>query len=105
MGKTLQTPSQLVRPIPRAEDDGYGRAGWLGSVIFQECVLKRVGQVDSHRARKYQGTGLGLPLSKQLAELHGGNLVLESILGTGTTVTVHLPRNRLVTQQGASAVA
>jgi signal transduction histidine kinase len=68
-------------------------------------VLKRFGQVDSHMARKCEGTGLGLPLSKQLAELHGGNLVLESILGTGTTVTVNLPRNRLVTQQGVSAVA
>jgi two-component system cell cycle sensor histidine kinase PleC len=49
------------------------------------------GQVDSSIARKYGGTGLGLPLSKMFAELHGGVLGIESILGKGTTVTVSLP--------------
>jgi signal transduction histidine kinase/HAMP domain-containing protein len=49
------------------------------------------GQIDSSIARKYGGTGLGLPLSKMFAELHGGGLAIESALGEGTTVTVSLP--------------
>jgi signal transduction histidine kinase len=54
-------------------------------------ALEPFGQIDSSIARKYQGTGLGLPLSKLLAELHGGDLSIESALGRGTTVTVVLP--------------
>jgi signal transduction histidine kinase len=68
-------------------------------------ALERFGQVDSRLERKYEGSGLGLPLSKQLAELHGGELVLESAAGAGTTVTVHLPRERLVVRRAASAAA
>jgi len=48
-------------------------------------------QVDSVLARRYQGSGLGLPLAKALVELHGGNLELSSILGKGTTVTLYFP--------------
>jgi signal transduction histidine kinase/HAMP domain-containing protein len=49
------------------------------------------GQIDSSIARKYGGTGLGLPLSKMFAELHGGALTIASVPGQGTTVTVTLP--------------
>ena len=58
-------------------------------------VMERFGQVDSPMARKHEGTGLGLPLSRQLAQLHGGDLVLESVVDQGTTVTVTLPKARL----------
>jgi signal transduction histidine kinase/sensor domain CHASE-containing protein len=53
------------------------------------------GQVDGALNRKYDGTGLGLPLSRALAELHGGRLDLQSELGIGTIVTVELPPERL----------
>ncbi len=67
-------------------------------------ALEVFGQVDSSLARKYEGTGLGLPLSKQLMELHGGSLSLESQVNVGTTVTVTLPQERLVAQgMGAAA--
>jgi len=66
-------------------------------------ALEVFGQVDSSLARKYEGTGLGLPLSKQLMELHGGTLRLESQVNVGTTVTVTLPRGRLVAQIVAAA--
>jgi two-component system cell cycle sensor histidine kinase PleC len=49
------------------------------------------GQIDSSLARKYGGTGLGLPLSKMFAELHGGGLAIVSVPGKGTIVTVTLP--------------
>ena len=42
-------------------------------------------------ARAKEGTGLGLALVKSLAPVHGGEAVLESVLGSGTTVTVRLP--------------
>jgi signal transduction histidine kinase len=48
-------------------------------------------QIDSTLSRKYEGTGLGLPLTKALIELHGGTFILASKPGTGTTATVRLP--------------
>jgi signal transduction histidine kinase len=51
-------------------------------------------QVDGEYARAHQGTGLGLALVKSLAELHGGEMSVESTRGQGTTVTVRLPRCR-----------
>ena len=55
------------------------------------AVLEPFGQVDSEMARKHMGTGLGLPLTKELAELHGGSLTMESAAQVGTTVTILLP--------------
>jgi signal transduction histidine kinase len=53
-------------------------------------------QVDSSHSRKYQGTGLGLPLVKALVELHGGEFHIESQPGVGTTTTVLLPTMAVV---------
>jgi PAS domain S-box-containing protein len=61
-----------------------------------ETVLEPFGQVDSALSRKHAGTGLGLPLTKSLVELHGGRLDLDSELGKGTTVVVRFPHERLV---------
>jgi signal transduction histidine kinase len=54
-------------------------------------VLTPFVQVDSSLARRHEGTGLGLPLAKAMAELHGGRLILESLEGEGTTATIILP--------------
>ncbi len=59
-------------------------------------ALSPFGQVDSTPARKYGGTGLGLPLTKSLVEMHGGSLDLQSEVGAGTTVTVRFPKERVV---------
>jgi PAS domain S-box-containing protein len=53
-------------------------------------------QVDGELNRKYDGTGLGLPLAKSLCEMHGGSLDLQSQVGVGTTVTVRFPAERIV---------
>lgn len=56
-----------------------------------EKALLKFGQIDSELNRKYDGTGLGLPLSKALTELHGGVLKIDSLKNCGTTVTIRLP--------------
>ncbi len=53
-------------------------------------------QIDSGLNRKHEGTGLGLPLTKSLVEMHGGYLDLQSEVGVGTTVTVRFPAERIV---------
>ena len=57
-------------------------------------ALTPFGQVDSALNRAYEGTGLGVPLSKALVELHGGTLRITSVPSQGTTVTVTLPAKR-----------
>jgi two-component system cell cycle sensor histidine kinase PleC len=49
---------------------------------------------DAWLRRRYEGAGLGLPISRQLAEMHGGELTLDSRVGGGTRVTVRFPRER-----------
>jgi signal transduction histidine kinase len=66
-------------------------------------ALARFGQVDNRLARRYEGTGLGLPLVKRLVELHGGKLAINSALGRGTTVTILLPAGRIINRQPAAA--
>lgn len=65
-------------------------------------ALERFGQVDGSLERRYEGTGLGLPLTKKLVELHGGRLELESKLGVGTKVRVLLPLGRRVSHPEAA---
>jgi len=60
-------------------------------------------QADSVISRKHEGTGLGLPLAKQLVELHGGTLAIESEVNVGTTVTIVLPPARIIAKQARLA--
>lgn len=64
-------------------------------------ALAPFGQVDSSLSRRHEGTGLGLPLCRRFAEAHGGSLSIESVLGEGTSVTVHLPAERIQMTQAA----
>ncbi|MDA0701896.1 MAG: PAS-domain containing protein [Proteobacteria bacterium] len=61
-------------------------------------ALAPFGQVDSKLARRFDGTGLGLPLSRVLAELHDGHLDMHSRVAVGTTIRVRLPAERVVAQ-------
>ncbi|WP_207483419.1 ATP-binding protein [Arenibaculum pallidiluteum] len=72
-------------------DTGIGMSEEQLDIAFQPFR-----QVENAFNRKYQGTGLGLPLSKALAELHGGSVTIESEPGKGTRVRVWLPSSRLV---------
>jgi signal transduction histidine kinase len=46
-------------------------------------------------SRRFDGTGLGLPLAKALVELHGGTLDIASAVDAGTTVSIRLPLERM----------
>jgi two-component system, cell cycle sensor histidine kinase PleC len=55
-------------------------------------VMTPFGQVDSALSRKYEGTGLGLPLAKKFVESMGGTFTIQSQIKVGTTVTITLPK-------------
>ena len=57
-------------------------------------ALTPFGQVANEYTRRHDGTGLGLPLVKSLAELHGATMEIDSALGQGTTVRIVFPRER-----------
>ncbi|MCH8183279.1 MAG: PAS domain S-box protein [Proteobacteria bacterium] len=62
-----------------------------------ETAMAVFGQVEGALSRRHDGTGLGLPLVKSLAELHGGRLRIDSTPGQGTAVHVWFPPTRLAT--------
>ncbi|MFC3229047.1 ATP-binding protein [Marinibaculum pumilum] len=67
-----------------------------------DVILAPFGQVESAYRRQHPGTGLGLPLANALIEQHGGRLTLQSAVGIGTTVTLWLPRWRILSGRSAS---
>jgi signal transduction histidine kinase len=81
-------------------DDGIGIPG---DKIAE--VMEPFGQVDDTNARQHGGTGLGLPITKSLIELHGGSFVLESAVNEGTTAKMTLPGWRLVWHDGQTKAA
>jgi PAS domain S-box-containing protein len=79
-----------------------------GGIAFEVCdtgpgmtpdeidiSLEPFGQLDSKLPHMHEGTGLGLPLARRMAELHGGSFHVSSEKGRGTTVTVTLPASRI----------
>ena len=79
----------------QVQDTGIGMAEET-----MTAALEPFRQLDGSLARRFEGAGLGLSISKALAELHGGALILASAVGEGTTVTIMLPASRV----GARAV-
>ncbi|GEO36864.1 hypothetical protein SAE02_10120 [Skermanella aerolata] len=59
-------------------------------------ALERFGQIDNGLDRRFEGTGLGLPLAKLLMEVHGGKLEIASLPGNGTSVILSIPSDRVI---------
>ena len=97
-----------IRLSAAVTDDGVAIAvSDTGIGMAPEDIPKALtpfGQVDNALSRKHEGTGLGLPLAKQLAELHGGTLTIESARDVGTTVTITLPPERMIAPEPAPAL-
>ena len=81
----------------RVSDNGIGIAA---DAI--ERVFRPFERIQSGLAHKIEGTGLGLSIARGLMLLHGGNIILESSVGEGTTAIVTIPSNRVVTMQVAT---
>jgi PAS domain S-box-containing protein len=100
--------SNAVKFTPRGGEvhivGGLGESGCLRITITDngigippeqlDSVMKPFHQVDRSLARKYEGTGLGLPLARAFMELHGGTLVLDSAPGRGTAAICTFPAER-----------
>jgi signal transduction histidine kinase len=64
-----------------------------------DIVLEPFRQADMSLQRQFEGTGLGLPLVRSMAEMHGGRLDLQSVVGEGTTASIWLPPARLIRER------
>jgi signal transduction histidine kinase len=82
----------------KVADSGIGIAADDLPLLFTPFT-----QLDGKLSRKYEGTGLGLSLTKGLVELHGGSVGIESAPGQGTTVTLNFPPDRVVGPSALSA--
>lgn len=83
---TLRIWQATDSAILQVEDTGIGIPEHQRSLLFQKFQ-----QLDPSHQRRYEGTGLGLALTKQLIELHGGTIEVQSAVGQGSIFTVHLP--------------
>jgi len=67
---------------------------------YKEKIFERFSQVDASASRKYEGTGIGLALAKELVELHHGRIWADSEPGRGTVMTFELPLDLKLPQTG-----
>ena len=84
---TLRAMERGRALIFEVQDTGIGISAEAMGRLFEPFV-----QADSSTTRKYGGTGLGLALCKQLAQLLDGELSCDSQVGQGTRFTLHVPR-------------
>ncbi|MCI0556217.1 MAG: ATP-binding protein [Anaerolineae bacterium] len=88
-------PMDGARVLITVRDTGIGIPPDKLEAVFQEFT-----QVDTSTTRKVGGTGLGLPISRKLVEMHGGRIWVEStgVNGEGSTFFVELPLEARITE-------
>ena len=87
-----RTPGELVVSV---RDTGIGMAEDEIPV-----AMEYFGQADSSHSRTTEGTGIGLPFTALLMQLHGGAIHIDSAPGQGTLVTLHFPASRVIDGPG-----
>ncbi|MBX9256539.1 PAS domain S-box protein [Desmonostoc muscorum CCALA 125] len=92
--------SVVVKKLPQGmkfivSDTGIG----IDSSQF-EFLFEPFKQLDSKLNRQYEGTGLGLALTRKLARLHGGDVTVKSTLGEGSEFTLFLPNRSHLEDEG-----
>ncbi len=99
-GVTVRARGEGDRVRIEIADTGIGIAEDQFEAVFTEFK-----QADSSSTRQYEGTGLGMAITKRLVDLHGGDIRFESVVGQGTTFTVTLPAAPLGPLPGGAAQA
>ena len=93
--KDVKDTSALVSNVQfQVKDDGYGIAEEFQKIIFEPFT-----RAENSTTNKEVGTGLGLAITKNVIDLMGGTIDLDSTLGKGTTFTVELPLRIPVEEQ------
>lgn len=95
--KGEETKDEVIISV---EDTGIGI-----SAEHQLKIFKAFEQADGSIQRQYAGTGLGLTISRQLVELHGGSLSVTSSLGEGSVFSFSIPKGALVAETNVATRA
>jgi two-component system phosphate regulon sensor histidine kinase PhoR len=90
-----QTESQLIISV---KDTGPGIAS-----EHIPRLTERFYRIDHSRSRETGGTGLGLAITKHVMQRHGGELLIQSELGKGSTFSLLLPKSRITEQAETSS--
>jgi two-component system, sensor histidine kinase and response regulator len=88
---TLRVRREQNDAVFQIEDTGIGIAATAQPLLFEKFQ-----QLENVRQREHQGTGLGLALTKQLVELHGGSIKVSSEVGVGSVFTVRIPQQQAI---------
>jgi PAS domain S-box-containing protein len=83
---TLRAFPENSDMVLQVEDTGSGIQPDELEEIFEEFT-----QADTSSTRQHEGTGLGLTITRRLVQMHGGRINVASVVGKGSTFTVHLP--------------
>lgn len=96
-----------IEVVAEADENGFAlRVSDTGIGMRPEDISNAIlpfAQIDSRLSRKYEGTGLGLPLTKALVEAHGGTFTLTSVFGKGTTAVISFPPERIVAEAATAS--
>jgi len=99
---TLRIWRENKQAVFQVEDTGVGISSEQVPFLFEAFK-----QLNDNQQRTYEGTGLGLALTKQLVELHGGHIEVDSTLGKGSIFTIFIPaqKTNLLKKNAAATVS